>query len=178
MSSFGEQVWHEGKCFFIKEGPKEVNFDIEKVFLRSESVDIVSIAPDNLKTFLDEKLLKLDNILKERHGELINCLKGVELRVERVEKEMLDNSLKFVQRDFISYDSKDFEKKSSETDDSFSKKEDNLPNISIGQEELDALLEGINYTPKENEEVQHDVKFNRDKDLNLTNNLHVADNFS
>lgn len=164
--------------FFIKEGPKEVNFDIEKVFLRSESVDIVSIAPDNLKTFLDEKLLKLDNILKERHGELINCLKGVELRVERVEKEMLDNSLKFVQRDFISYDSKDFEKKSSETDDSFSKKEDNLPNISIGQEELDALLEGINYTPKENEEVQHDVKFNRDKDLNLTNNLHVADNFS
>ncbi len=108
--------------FFIKEGPKEVNFDIEKVFLRSESVDIVSIAPDNLKTFLDEKLLKLDNILKERHGELINCLKGVELRVERVEKEMLDNSLKFVQRDFISYDSKDFEKKSSETDDSFSKK--------------------------------------------------------
>lgn len=96
--------------FFIKEGPKEVNFDIEKVFLRSESVDIVSIAPDNLKTFLDEKLLKLDNILKERHGELINCLKGVELRVERVEKEMLDNSLKFVQRDFISYDSKDFEK--------------------------------------------------------------------
>ncbi|MBB6207608.1 hypothetical protein [Borreliella lanei] len=164
--------------FFIKEGPKEVNFDIEKVFLKSEFVDIVSTSPDNLKTFLDEKLLKLDNILKERHGELINCLKGVELRVERVEKEMLDNSLKLVQRDFISYDSKDFEKKSSETDDSFSKKEDNLPNISIGQEELDALLEGINYSPKENEEVQNDVKFNRDKDLNLTNNLHVADNIS
>ncbi|MCD2332448.1 hypothetical protein [Borreliella americana] len=164
--------------FFIKEGPKEVNFDIEKVFLRSESVDIVSIAPDDLKTFLDEKLLKLDNILKERHGELINCLKGVELRVERVEKEMLDNSLKPVQRDFISYDSRDFEKKSSDTDDSFSKKEDNLPNISIGQEELDALLEGINYAPKENEEVQNDVEFNRDKDLNLNNNLNVADNFS
>ncbi|WNY64354.1 hypothetical protein QIA00_03775 [Borreliella americana] len=164
--------------FFIKEGPKEVDFDIEKVFLRSESVDFVSTAPDNLKTFLDEKLLKLDNILKERHGELINCLKGVELRVERVEKEMLDNSLKPVQRNFISYDSRDFEKKSSDTDDSFSKKEDNLPNISIGQEELDALLEGINYAPKENEEVQNDVKFNRDKDLNFNNNLNVADNFS
>lgn len=31
---------------------------------------------------------------------------------------------------------------------------------------------------KENEEVQYDVKFNSDKDLNLTNDLHVADNFS
>ncbi|MGF7101327.1 hypothetical protein [Borreliella kurtenbachii] len=164
--------------FFIKEGPKEVDFDIEKVFLRGESVDIVPTTSDNLKTFLDEKLLKLDNILKERHGELINCLKDVELRVERVEKEMLDNSLKLVQRDFISYDSKAFEKKSSETDDSFPKKEDNLPNISIGQEELDALLEGINYVPKENEEVQHDVKFNRDKDLSLTSNFHVDDNLS
>ncbi|MBB6212859.1 hypothetical protein QIA17_04310 [Borreliella californiensis] len=164
--------------FFIKEGPKEVNFDIEKVFLRGESVDIVSTTSDNLKTFLDEKLLKLDNILKERHGELINCLKDVELRVERVEKEMLDNSLKLVKRDFISNDSKAFEKKSSETDDFFSKKEDNLPNISIGQEELDALLEGINYAPKENEEVQQDVKFNRDKDLSLTSGFHVADNLS
>ncbi|APS98920.1 hypothetical protein Bmayo_03780 [Borreliella mayonii] len=164
--------------FFIKEGPKEVNFDIEKVFLRSESVDIVSTASDNLKTLLDEKLLKLDNILKERHGELINCLKDVELRVERVEKEMLDNGLKFVQRDFVVSDSKDFEKKPSEIDDSFSKKEDNLPNISIGQEELNALLEGINYAPKESEEVHNDVKFNRYKDLNLTSNLHVADNFS
>ncbi|WNY65268.1 hypothetical protein [Borreliella carolinensis] len=164
--------------FFIKEGPKEVDFDIERVFLRGESVDIIPTTSDNLKTFLDEKLLKLDNILKERHGELINCLKDVELRVERVEKEMLDNSLKPVQRDFISYDSKAFEKKSSETDDSFSKKEDNLPNISIGQEELDALLEGINYAPKENEEVQQDVKFNRDKDLSLTGNFYVADNLS
>ncbi|WKC91108.1 hypothetical protein [Borreliella carolinensis] len=164
--------------FFIKEGPKEVDFDIEKVFLRGESVDIIPTTSDNLKTFLDEKLLKLDNILKERHGELINCLKDVELRVERVEKEMLDNSLKPVQRDFISYDSKAFEKKSSETDDSFSKKEDNLPNISIGQEELDALLEGINYVPKENEEVQQDVKFNRERDLSLTSNFHVADNLS
>ncbi|AEL18912.1 conserved hypothetical protein [Borreliella bissettiae DN127] len=164
--------------FFIKEGPKEVNFDIEKVFLRGESVDIIPTTSDNLKTFLDEKLLKLDKILKERHGELINCLKDVELRVERVEKEMLDNSLKPVQRDFISYDSKALEKKSSVSDDFFSKKEDNLPNISIGQEELDALLEGINYAPKENEEVQHDVNFNRDKDLSLISNFHVADNLS
>ncbi|MCD2401522.1 hypothetical protein LRB67_04490 [Borreliella bissettiae] len=164
--------------FFIKEGPKEVNFDIEKVFSRGESVDIIPTTSDNLKTFLDEKLLKLDKILKERHGELMNCLKDVELRVERVEKEMLDNSPKLVQRGFISYDSKALEKKSSETDDSFSKKEDNLPNISIGQEELDALLEGINYAPKENEEVQQDVKFNRDKDLSLTSNFHVADNLS
>ncbi len=97
--------------FFIKEGPKEVDFDMEKVFLRNESVDVVSTASDNLKFFLDEKLLKLDNILKERHGELINCLKDVELRVERVEKEMIDNGLKLVQRDFITSDSKDFEKK-------------------------------------------------------------------
>ncbi len=96
--------------FFIKEGPKEVDFDMEKVFLRNESVDVVSTASDNLKFFLDEKLLKLDNILKERHGELINCLKDVELRVERVEKEMIDNGLKLVQRDFITSDSKDFEK--------------------------------------------------------------------
>ncbi|AAU07596.1 MULTISPECIES: hypothetical protein [Borreliella] len=166
--------------FFIKEGPKEVDFDMEKVFLRNESVDVVSTASDNLKFFLDEKLLKLDNILKERHGELINCLKDVELRVERVEKEMIDNGLKLVQRDFITSDSKDFEKKSPEIDDSFSnsKKEDNLPNISIGQEELDALLEGINYAPKESEVVQHDVKFNKDKDFDLTSNLHTADNFS
>ncbi len=70
------------------------------------------------------------------------------------------------------------EKKSSEIDDSFSKKEDNLPNISIGKEELDALLEGINYAPKESEGVQHDVKFNKDKDFDLTSNLHTADNFS
>ncbi len=151
---------------------------MEKVFLRNESVDVVSTASDNLKFFLDEKLLKLDNILKERHGELINCLKDVELRVERVEKEMIDNGLKLVQRDFITSDSKDFEKKSSEIDDSFSKKEDNLPNISIGKEELDALLEGINYAPKESEGVQHDVKFNKDKDFDLTSNLHTADNFS
>ncbi|WP_215535524.1 hypothetical protein [Borreliella bavariensis] len=164
--------------FFIKEGPKEVDFDMEKVFLRNESVDVVSTASDNLKFFLDEKLLKLDNILKERHGELINCLKDVELRVERVEKEMIDNGFKLVQRDFITSDSKDFEKKSPEIDDSFSKKEDNLPNISIGQEELDALLEGINYTPKESEVVQHDVKFNKNKDFDLTSNLHTADNFS
>lgn len=164
--------------FFIKEGPKEVDFDMEKVFLRNESVYVVSTASDNLKFFLDEKLLKLDNILKERHGELINCLKDVELRVERVEKEMIDNGLKLVQRDFITSDSKDFEKKSLEIDDSFSKKEDNLPNISIGQEELDALLEGINYIPKESEVVQHDVKFNKDKDFDLTSNLHAADNFS
>lgn len=164
--------------FFIKEGPKEVDFDMEKVFLRNESVDVVSTASDNLKFFLDEKLLKLDNILKERHGELINCLKGVELRVERVEKEMIDNGFKLVQRDFITSDSKDFEKKSPEIDDSFSKKEDNLPNISIGQEELDALLEGINYTPKESEVVQHDVKFNKNKDFDLTSNLHTAGNFS
>lgn len=164
--------------FFIKEGPKEVDFDMEKVFLRNESVDVVSTASDNLKFFLDEKLLKLDNILKERHGELINCLKDVELRVERVEKEMIDNGLKLVQRDFITSDSKDFEKKLPEIDDSFSKKEDNLPNISIGKEELDALLEGINYVPKESEGVQHDVKFNKDKDFDLTSNLHTADNFS
>ncbi|QFI14841.1 hypothetical protein QIA37_04355 [Borrelia sp. CA_690] len=166
--------------FFIKEGPKQVDFDMEKVFLRNESVEIVSTASDNLKIFLDEKLLKLDNILKERHGELINCLKDVELRVERVEKEMLDNGFKLAQRDFITSDSKNFEKKLSEVDDSFSKKEDNLPNISIGQEELDALLKGINYVSKESEEVRHDVdvQFNRDKDLNLTSNLHVADNFS
>ncbi|WKC79195.1 hypothetical protein QIA30_04335 [Borreliella turdi] len=163
--------------FFIKEGPKEVDFDIEKVFLRNDSVDIGPTASDNIKFFLDEKLLKLDNILKERHGELINCLKDVELRVERVEKEMLDNGLKLVKRDFIASDSKDFEKNSSEIDDSFSKKEDNLPNISIGQEELDALLEGINYVPKENEGVRHGVKFNRDKDSNLTNNLHMSNNF-
>lgn len=164
--------------FFIKEGPKEVDFDMEKVFLRNESVDVVSTVSDNLKFFLDEKLLKLDNILRERHGELINCLKDVELRVERVEKEMIDNGLKLVQRDFITSDSKDFEKKSLEIDDSFSKKEDNLPNISIGQEELDALLEGINYIPKESEVVQHDVKFNKNKDFDLTSNLHTADNFS
>ncbi|WP_210381755.1 hypothetical protein [Borreliella garinii] len=164
--------------FFIKEGPKEVDFDMEKVFLRNESVDVVSTASDNLKFFLDEKLLKLDNILKERHGELINCLKDVELRVERVEKEMIDNGLKLVQRDFITSDSKDFEKKLPEIDDSFSKKEDNLPNISIGKEELDALLEGINYAPKESEGVKHDVKFNKDKDFDLTSNLHTADNFS
>nr|WP_307889096.1 hypothetical protein [Borreliella garinii] len=164
--------------FFIKEGPKEVDFDMEKVFLRNKSVDVVSTASDNLKFFLDEKLLKLDNILKERHGELINCLKDVELRVERVEKEMIDNGLKLVQRDFIISDSKDFEKKSPEIDDSFSKKEDNLPNISIGKEELDALLEGINYAPKESEGVQHDVNFNKDKDFDLTSNLHTADNFS
>ncbi|WKC75533.1 hypothetical protein QIA36_04335 [Borreliella yangtzensis] len=167
--------------FFIKEGPKEVDFDIEKVFLRNESVDIVSTSSDNLKNFLDEKLLKLDNILKERHGELINCLKDVELRVERVEKEMLDGGLKLAQRDFITSDLKDFEKKPSDIDDSFSKKEDNLPNIYIGQEELDALLEGINYVPKESEDVQHDVKLNTDKtdkDLNLTSSLHVTDNFS
>nr|WP_267508765.1 hypothetical protein [Borreliella garinii] len=164
--------------FFIKEGPKEVDFDMEKVFLRNESVDVVSTASDNLKFFLDEKLLKLDNILKERHGELINCLKDVELRVERVEKEMIDNGLKLVQRDFITSDSKYFEKKSPEIDDSFSKKEDNLPNISIGKEELDALLEGINYAPKESEGVQHDVNFNKDKDFDLTSNLHTADNFS
>ncbi|WKC81032.1 hypothetical protein [Borreliella tanukii] len=163
--------------FFIKEGPKEVDFDMEKVFLRNESVDVVSTDSDNLKNFLDEKLLKLDDILKERHGELINCLKDVELRVERVEKEMLDSGLKLVQRGFSTSNSKDFEKKSSDIDDSFSKKEDNLPNISIGQEELDALLEGINY-PKESEEVQHDVKFDRDRDLNLTSNLQVSDNFS
>lgn len=164
--------------FFIKEGPKEVDFDMEKVFLRNESVDVVSTASDNLKFFLDEKLLKLDNILKERHGELINCLKDVELRVERVEKEMIDNGLKLVQRDFITSDSKDFEKKLPEIDDSFSKKEDNLPNISIGKEELDALLEGIHYAPKESEGVQHDVNFNKDKDFDLTSNLHTADNFS
>ncbi|EEF84533.1 conserved hypothetical protein [Borreliella spielmanii A14S] len=164
--------------FFIKEGPKEVDFDMEKVFLRNESIDIVSTTADNLKIFLDEKLLKLDNILKERHGELINCLKDVELRVERVEKEMLDNGAKLVQRDFITSDSKDFEKKLPDIDDAFSKKEDNLPNISIGQEELDALLEGISYAPKEGEGVQSNVEFNRDKDLNLTSNLHVVDNFS
>ncbi|WPM05596.1 hypothetical protein QIA41_00485 [Borreliella sinica] len=164
--------------FFIKEGPKEVDFDMEKVFLRNDSVDIASIDSDNLKFFLDEKLLKLDNILKERHGELINCLKDVELRVERVEKEMLDHGLKLVQRDSIAFDSKDFEKKSFEVDDSFAKKEDNLPNISIGQEELNALLEGINYVSKESDGIQNEVKFNRDEDFNLTSNSHVADNFS
>lgn len=66
--------------FFIKEGPREVDFDIDGVFLQhSVNGKIISLRSEEIKDLLDEKLLQLDCSLKQRHGELVDYLKKLKV---------------------------------------------------------------------------------------------------
>ncbi|AHH08717.1 hypothetical protein baBA2_000746 [Borrelia anserina] len=139
--------------FFIKEGPKEVNFDMSSVFLDhlADGGKTVSLHSEEIKDLLDEKLLRLDDSLKQRHSELVDYLRKVEGRISRVEDEILGrgvNSLK----ELDGLNVKVINPMGSQNDpnvkdndfDELVKKDSNLPNVSLDQEELDALLEGLN----------------------------------
>lgn len=164
--------------FFIKAGPSEVDFDMDSVFLQ-HSVDgkIVSLRSDEIKDLLDEKLLKLDYSLAQRHGELVNYLRKVEGRISRVEDEILGRNLNFLE-EFDNPNLKSMNLMSSQSeanvkDNEFGelvRKENNLPNISLDQEELDALLEGLN-------EISRDDKKSFSSNNNLENDSDVGISF-
>ncbi|WKC58283.1 hypothetical protein [Borrelia sp. P9F1] len=148
-------------AFFVKEGPREVDFDMERVFLHSSGVGRGALHSDGIKELLDEKLLKLDDSLKERHVELVNYLREVDVRISRVENEIrhgLESSqdsgrsrLSFFEGAAPLAQSSD--KAESELSEFLLRKESNLPNIAIDQEELDALLEGLNDITKDSNEI-------------------------
>ncbi|ACH93678.1 hypothetical protein [Borrelia duttonii] len=185
--------------FFIKEGPKKVDFDMDSVFLQhSVNAQVVSIRSDDIKVLLDEKLLKLDSSLKQRHGELVDYLKKVEGRISRVENTILDRSLDFLENsDHSSLKSMGFMKSHDDIivrDNEFSevlKRENNLPNVSLAQEELDALLEGLNEISSDNKKnfdngnngnaVEDDsepkeILMDDRKSLDIDNNLSLYNN--
>lgn len=155
--------------FFIKEGPREVEFDIDKVFLHnSGNGQVISLRSEEIKDLLDEKLLKLDYSLKQRHVELVDYLRKVEGRISRVEDEILGHGVNSLE-EIGNFGSKSMNLlgiksqtnvRDDESGDSIRKEVANLPNISLDQEELDALLEGLN-------EISRDNK----KSLSSSNNL-------
>ena len=148
------------KSFFIKQGPEEVDFDMESVFICqsvTEKVVNLPLSSKEIKDLLDEQLLKFDYSLRQRHGELIDYLKKVEGRISRVEDEFLgynfgsslaefdDSNFKKKATDFIGDSSDESSLKSNEFSDLVKKENNNnLPNVSLDQEELDALLGGLN----------------------------------
>ncbi|BCR22158.1 hypothetical protein [Borrelia sp. HM] len=150
------------KSFFIEQGPEEVDFDMDSVFIRQSVTEkVVHLHSKEIKDLLGEQLLKLDYSLKQRHGELVDYLKKVEDRISRVEDELLGHNFS---SSSLEFDNSNFKKKStdfivgSRNDSSLKcnefsdlvKKENNnnnnnnLPNVSLDQEELDALLGGLN----------------------------------
>ncbi|WP_024654999.1 hypothetical protein [Borrelia hispanica] len=185
--------------FFIKEGPKKVDFDIDSVFLQhSVNAQVVSIHSDDIKVLLDEKLLKLDSSLKQRHGELVDYLKKVEVRISRVEKTILDRSLDSLENsDNSSLKSMGFIESHDDIivrDNEFGeivKRENNLPNVSLAQEELDALLEGLNEISSDNKKnfdngnngntlendfASEEILMDDRKSLDIDNNLSLYNN--
>ncbi|AWG43100.1 hypothetical protein CR532_03935 [Candidatus Borreliella tachyglossi] len=162
-------------AFFIKEGPKEVDFDMDRIFLqRSVGGRIISLRSEEIKELLDEKLLKFDDALKKRHGELVDYLREVDTRISRVEEEILNRNLKSrafdnpnlkVLEDFITSQN-ELDIKVHEANEVTPRKENNLPNIAIDQEELDALLEGLNEISKDNKESSNGSN-NLDEDISL-----------
>ncbi|AHH04652.1 hypothetical protein BmHG_00768 [Borrelia miyamotoi] len=138
--------------FFIKQGPEEVDFDMDSVFVHHSVIDRIGNHPsEEFKDLLDEKLLKLDYSLKQRHGELVDYLKKVEGRISRFEEQILGRSFSSLQEfdnpnlKAISFIGSQDE--ANVKDNEFSelvKKENNLPSVSLDQEELDALLGGLN----------------------------------
>ncbi|AHH03758.1 Hypothetical protein BHY_0807 [Borrelia nietonii YOR] len=164
--------------FFIKAGPREVDFDMDSVFSQ-HSVDgkIVSLRSEEIKDLLDEKLLKLDSSLAQRHGELVNYLRKVEGRISRVEDEILGRNLNSLE-EFDNSNLKAMNLMSSQNeinvkDNEFGelvRKENNLPNVSLDQEELDALLEGLN-------EISRDDKKSFSSNSNLENDSDVGISF-
>ncbi|WP_024653303.1 hypothetical protein [Borrelia persica] len=164
--------------FFIKEGPKEVDFDMHSVFLQhSVNTQVIPLRSDDIKELLDEKLLKLDYSLKQRHGELVDYLKKVEGRISRVENEILRRSLDSLgNSDSANLKSMSFIGSRDETgvmDNEFGelvKRENNLPNVSLAQEELDALLGGFG-------ELSGDIKKNFDNSNTVGNDSDVAEVF-
>ena len=147
--------------FFVKEGPREVDFDMERVFSHSPVVGSNAPHPDGIKELLDEKLLKLDDSLKERHVELVNYLREVDVRISRVENEIrygLESSqgsgrpILRTSESMASFDQSNT-KLESELGEFTSRKESSLPNIAIDQEELDALLEGLNDISKDSKGI-------------------------
>ncbi|QMU99495.1 hypothetical protein F0310_03725 [Borrelia sp. A-FGy1] len=150
------------KAFFIKEGPREVDFDMGRIFLNSSfSGSNVKLYSDKIKEFLDEKLLELDSSLKKRHGELVNYLREVDVRISRVEEGIrygLDSTHAFDEPNLKTPENLlSLNHSNSKFDNSFGefslRKENNLPNIAIDQEELDALLEGLNDISKDNKQT-------------------------
>ncbi|UGQ17524.1 hypothetical protein [Borrelia sp. RT1S] len=148
-------------AFFVKEGPREVDFDMERVFSHSPVVGSNALQSDGIKKLLDEKLLKLDDSLKERHVELVNYLREVDVRISRVENEIrygLESSQGFgspmsrTSESTASFDQSNT-KLESELGEFTSRKESSLPNIAIDQEELDALLEGLNDISKDSKGI-------------------------
>ncbi|UER67892.1 hypothetical protein LKV13_03835 [Borrelia sp. BU AG58] len=149
-------------AFFIKEGPGEVDFDMERVFLRSSVVGGTdALRSDGIEGLLDEKLLKLDDSLRERHAELVSYLREVDVRISRVEDE-IRSGLEFSQelsrsslKTAESMASFDWASTKSENElgEVPLRKESSLPNIAIDQEELDALLEGLNDISKDGRET-------------------------
>ncbi|WP_338321037.1 hypothetical protein [Borrelia miyamotoi] len=125
---------------------------MDSVFIHHPVTDkIVNLPSEEFKDLLDEKLLKLDYSLKQRHGELVDYLKKVEGRISRFEDQILGRSLSSLQQfdnpnlKTISFIGSQDE--ANVKDNEFSelvKKENNLPSVSLDQEELDALLGGLN----------------------------------
>ena len=151
--------------FFIKEGPREVDFDMERIFLHSSvSGSNIGLHSDEIKELLDEKLLKLDDSLKKRHGELVNYLREVDDRISRVEegiRHSLDSSQELDKPNLrTSENILSFNQSNTKLENEFSefslRKENSLPNIAIDQEELDALLEGLNDISKDGKETLYD----------------------
>lgn len=164
--------------FFIKQGPEEVDFDMDSVFVHHSVTDrIVNRPSEEFKDLLDEKLLKLDYSLKQRHGELVDYLKKVEGRISRFEEQMFGRSFSSLQEldnpnlKAISFIGSQDE--ANVKDNEFSelvKKENNLPSVSLDQEELDALLGGLN-------EISINNKQGFGSSNNLENDLDISVSF-
>ncbi|BCR21343.1 hypothetical protein [Borrelia miyamotoi] len=164
--------------FFIKQGPEEVDFDMNSVFIHRSVTDrIVNFPSEEFKDLLDEKLLKLDYSLKQRHGELIDYLKKVEGRISKFEDQILGRSFGDLQEldnpnlkaiSFIGSQDEANVKENEFSD--LVKKENNLPSVSLDQEELDALLGGLN-------EISINNKKGFDSSNDLENDLDIAVSF-
>ncbi|WP_281860818.1 hypothetical protein [Candidatus Borrelia fainii] len=180
MNRFGEELFNmtnHKNSFFIKEGPKEVDFDIDGVFSQhSVNGKIISLRSEEIKDLLDEKLLKLDYCLKQRHSELVDYLKKVEGRISRVEDEILGRSLsEHEEVDNFSLKTMNFmnfQNEANVKENEFGelvKKENNLPNVSLDQEELDALLEGLNEISSDNKKsFSNSNKSDNDEDIGIS----------
>ncbi|WP_241763475.1 hypothetical protein [Borrelia parkeri] len=180
FNRFGEELFNmtnHKNSFFIKEGPREVDFDIDGVFLQhSVNGKIISLRSEEIKDLLDEKLLQLDCSLKQRHGELVDYLKKVEGRISRVEGEILGRSLSSLEEldnsNLKTMNLMNFQNDTNVKDNEFGelvRKENNLPNVSLDQEELDALLEGLNEISRDNKKsFSSSNKSDNDADIGIS----------
>ncbi|WP_421622533.1 hypothetical protein R5397_00570 [Borrelia sp. MN22-0132] len=161
MNRVGEELFNmtnHKNSFFIKEGPREVDFDIDGVFLQhSVNGKVISLRSEEIEELLDEKLLRLDYSLKQRHSELVDYLKKVEGRISKVEDEILTRSLSAHEEldnpSLKTMNLMNFQNETNVKENEFGelvRKENNLPNVSLNQEELDALLEGLNEISRDN----------------------------